>query len=206
LRQRHQGDVVMPAAPATHFIVGEAQLALGFAEAVFDPVALGLHEGQPFPGSLRRGVAQAVFEGAVGLLAHDEQPGADLAALAIPQPHGPHPDPGVQETLAAGAQGHAPALAGEVALHQGADFVRGGCGVAGLRTGARAAGGRVGGGHAGLRMGIPHPRVVCDIQEEGFAGILQLCAECLVVAIDFVAADPGMTAAPGARGLDHLQG
>jgi len=67
-RETGQRDMVVPAGPATHFILGQAQLALGVLKAAFDPETLRLHIGQTFPRGIRGRIAQRVFEGAVGVL------------------------------------------------------------------------------------------------------------------------------------------
>ena len=52
-----QGDVMVPAGPAAHFILGHAQLALGVLKAAFDPETLCLHISQPFP----RGIFGSIY-------------------------------------------------------------------------------------------------------------------------------------------------
>lgn len=53
-----QGHVVVPADPATDFILGHAQMAFGVLERAFDPEALVLHVSEAFPGGVRGSVGQ----------------------------------------------------------------------------------------------------------------------------------------------------
>jgi len=56
--QQREGDVVEPAVPAPHFVMGQACLPLGLLEEPFDVLALGLDPHQFGQGRLRAGVGQ----------------------------------------------------------------------------------------------------------------------------------------------------
>src|SRR4051812_1776006 len=60
--QRHkcQGHVVVPAHPATHFVVPQAALAFPFLEPLLDPVPLAMPPPQGGPPLLPAGIADGV--------------------------------------------------------------------------------------------------------------------------------------------------
>src|SRR6266536_3550841 len=116
-RQHTEGDVMVPADPRAHLVVGEPDLALGCLEDLFDAVAVGSHGDKLGWVERNAGIGEEVPGATASERLHHEQRFFTVRATIAPRLHSRAEGTHLQWPLLPIAQANpGPALTGQLLL------------------------------------------------------------------------------------------